>query len=155
MLNRRTVLGTVAVAAAGLVTGAVAFAAGGPGGRHGMHGMMMRHVITAKIDEVLDTAKVTPEQRTAIYASRDRAFAAVDTMRKDRGAHMDEALTLFQADRIDPAQLEAFHQSHEAEHQRVRQAVSQAIVEVHDTLTPDQRKVVAEWIRTHRFGTHH
>ena len=153
MLNRRMVLGSIAVAAAGLVTGAVAFAAGP--GRHGMHGMVMRHVITAKIDEALGAAKVTPEQRTAIYASRDRAFAAVDGMRKDRGAHMEEALTLFQADHIDATQLQAFHQAHEADHQRVRQAVTQAIVEVHDTLTPDQRKVVADWIRAHRFGRHH
>ena len=151
MLNRRTVLGSLAVAAVGLVTGVAAFAAGGPAGRHGM----MRRMITAKIDEALDEAKVTPEQRTAIYASRDRAFAAIDAQRKDRGAHLEDALALFQADRVDPAQLQALHQAHEAEHEQVRNAVTQAIVEVHDTLTHDQRKVVADWVRAHRFGMHH
>ena len=151
MLNRRTVLGSLAVMAAGLVTGAVALAAnGGLPTRQGM----MRRIITAKIDEALDEAKVTADQRAAISASRDRAFAAVDALRKDRAAHMDEALALFQADTIDQAKLDAFHVEHQAEHDKVRAAITQAIVEVHDTLTHDQRKVVADWIRSHRFAMH-
>src|SRR5207253_3241841 len=103
----------------------------------------------------LDEAKVTAEQRAAIYASRDRAFAAVAGLHKDRGAHLEEALTLFQADSIDRAQLDAFHDARQAERENVRNAVTQAIVEAHDTLTPDQRKVVADWIRSHRFAMYH
>src|SRR5439155_1637129 len=72
MLSRRAILGSVAVLAAGLITGVAAFAqGGGPGFRHGM----MKRMATAMIDEALEPAQVTPEQRAKIYAARDRAFA--------------------------------------------------------------------------------
>ena len=54
------------------------------------------------IDEALEPANVTPEQRTKIYAARDRVFAAMEAQRQTRGAHMDEALALFEADTVDP-----------------------------------------------------
>jgi hypothetical protein len=37
----------------------------------------------------------------------------------------------------------------EQQHQAIRGAVTQAIVEIHDTLTPAQRQVVANYVRTH------
>jgi|SRR5687768_10464493 len=153
MLSRRTILGSVAVLAVGLVTGVAAFAHGGPGGfRHGM----MKRMATAMIDEALEPAKVTPEQRTKIYAARDRAFAAFEAKHQTRTAHMAEALALFEADTIDPGRVAAFRAQREAEHRQVADAVSQAITDVHDVLTPVQRKAVADWIRAHagRHGGH-
>ena len=74
MLSRRTILGSLAVVVTGLATGVAAFAAGGHGGRPAM----MRHFVTRMIDEALDQANATVEQRTAIYGARDRAFAAIE-----------------------------------------------------------------------------
>jgi Spy/CpxP family protein refolding chaperone len=126
----------------------------GPGWR-GMHGPgmrpeMMKRMISARLDEALTQASVTPEQRLAIHASRDRAFAALEAQRPDPRAHRDQVLALFEGDKIDAAQLQTLHAQIEQRHQAIEKAITQAIVEIHDTLTPPQRKLVAEYVRQHR-----
>ena len=150
MLSRRTILASVAVAGVALVTGAAAFAHGA-----GWRGAgMMKRMVSAAIDEALEPAQVTPDQRAKIYAVRDRVFAAMEAQRQTRGQHMQQALALFEADTIDPAQLAAFAARHEAEHRQMADLITQAIGEVHDVLNPIQRRAVADWIRTHRPGSH-
>ena len=136
------------IAVAGLV-GARAYAQA-PGA--GMHAGMMKRMISAALDEALDQAAVTAQQRTAIYASRDRAFAVLQANRPDRTAQRDQVLTLFEGDRLDASQLLAVHAQMEQRQQAVRAAITQAIVEIHDTLTPAQRQTVANYART--FGPH-
>jgi Spy/CpxP family protein refolding chaperone len=63
---------------------------------------------------------------------------------------MDEALALFEADAVDPGRVAAFRTQREAEHRQVGDAIVQALTEVHDVLTPAQRKAVADWIRANR-----
>lgn len=151
-MTRRTVLAVIAGSVMTLAAGGVALVgsrawAHGPGGpRAGM----MKRMVSAALDEALAQANVSPEQRTAIYASRDRAFAAIAAQRPDPRAHRDQVLTLFEGDRLDAAQLQALHAQMEHRRQAMRDAVTQAIVEVHDTLTPDQRKVIASYARS--FG---
>jgi len=146
MLNRRTILGSLAVLGVGLVTTVAAFAHGGGPGRPAM----MKRFVSAMIDEALEPANVTADQRTRIYAARDRAFAALESHRQTRGTHMDEALALFEADAVDPGRVAAFRTQREAEHRQVGDAIVQALTEVHDVLTPAQRKAVADWIRANR-----
>lgn len=134
---------TVAVAA---VVGARAYAQAPAG----MHAGVMKRMISAALDEALDQAAVTAQQRTAIYASRDRAFAAFEANRPDRMAQRDQVLALFEGDRLDAAQLQAVHAQMEQRHQAIRDAVTQAVIEIHDTLTPPQRQIVASYART--FG---
>src|ERR1700741_3125419 len=80
---------------------------GGPGGpppmggpmmhRQEMHGPgMMRRMISETLDRALDRASVTSEQRVAVYAARDRAFAAMDAQRPDPMAGRDRMLALFE-----------------------------------------------------------
>lgn len=151
-MTRRTLIGLTAGLMATLAAGvgAVAYGAHG-GGRHAI----MRRMVSAAIDDALDGANVTAEQRTAIYAARDRVFSAVDAARTQRRAHLEEALRLFEADRPDTAQIEALHRQGEAERQRIRDAVHEAIVEAHSVLTPDQRKVIADYVRAHRLSRWH
>lgn len=149
MLSRRTILGSLAVLGVGLITTVAAFAHGGPGSRHGA---MMKRFVSSIIDEALEPANVTPEQRAKIYAARDRAFAVVETHRQTRGAHMNEALSLFEADAVDAGRLATFRAQREAEHRQVADTITQALTEVHDVLTPVQRKAVADWIRANRPG---
>lgn len=151
MPSRRTILTTMAVATVGLVTGVTALAFGGGGGRHGV----MKRVVASVIDDVLDEAKATPEQRAKIHAARDRVFAAVEEHRRARPAYMEEALALFEADRVEAVQLDALRARHEAEHRRVADAVQQAVAEAHDVLDPAQRKIVTDWIRAHHRRYHH
>jgi Spy/CpxP family protein refolding chaperone len=112
----------------------------------------MKRFVSAMIDEALVPANVTPEQRTQVYAARDRAFAALEAHRQTRGAHMNEALALFEADVVDPGRVATFRSQREAEHRQVADAISQAITEVHDVLTPAQRRAVADWVRANHPG---
>jgi len=146
MLSRRTILGSMAVVGVGLITSVVAFAHGGGPGRPAV----MKRFVSAMIDDALAPANVTAEQRTQIYAARDRAFAAAEAHRQTRGGHMEEALALFEADTVDPGRVATFRAQREAEHRQVADAISQAITEVHDVLTPAQRKAVADWVRANR-----
>ena len=152
-MERRTMIGLAAGIAASLAAGAGAAAVGvsaaqahGGGWRAGI----MKRMVSAVIDDALDAAQATADQRRVINAARDRVFATVEEARTDRHAHLEEGLALFEADQVDPAKVEALHQQAEAGRQRVREAIHQALVEAHDVLTAPQRKAVADYIRAHR-----
>jgi Spy/CpxP family protein refolding chaperone len=151
-MTRRTILAATAGAVSTLVAGGVALVGGrafahGPGGPHAG---MMKRMVSAALDEALAQANVSAAQRTAIHASRDRAFAAIATQWPDRRAHREQMLALFEGDRLDAAQLLAVHAQLEQQRQAMHGAIAQAIAEIHDTLTPDQRKIVAAYARS--FG---
>jgi Spy/CpxP family protein refolding chaperone len=152
-MKRRTMMGLAVAGTVGVLSAAAAVAFGGGAGgfRHGM----MKRMVTAAIDEALDEAQVTPEQRARIHAVRDRVFAAVETQRASRHAHLEEALRLFESDRPDPAALEALHRTAEAERAQVREAVHDALLEVHGILTPTQRRALADHVRAHRMAHAH
>jgi periplasmic protein CpxP/Spy len=152
-MKRRTLIAVLAVPVIGLAVGALALTgawAQGPG-MHGGWGRpgMMKRMMSAMLDEALDQASVTADQRAAIHASRDRAFAAIDAQRPDPRAHRDQVLALFEGDKLDATQLQALHATMEQHHQAMQAAITQAIVEIHDTLTPEQRKLVASYVRDH------
>ena len=152
-MKRRTMMGVAAGVAVSLVAGAGALVgARNAHGHGGWRAGIMKRMVSAAIDDALDGAQVTPEQRQVIYAARDRVFATVEEARTSRQAHIEEALALFEADQVDPARVQALHQQAEAQRQRIREAIHQAIVEAHDVLTPAQRKTIADSVRRHRLG---
>ena len=114
----------------------------------------MKRFVSSMLDDALDEAKVTDEQRGRIHAARDRVFAAVETQRSGRRDHLEKALALFEADQVDEQQVTALHQEAEAGRRQVTEAVHQAIVEVHGVLTPEQRKVLADHVRDLRGWRH-
>ena len=151
-MTRRTIFAGMAGAVLTLVAGGVALVGGrafahGPGGPHAG---MMKRMVSAALDEALTQANVSADQRTAIHASRDRAFAAITSQWPDRRAHRDQVLALFEGERLDATQLQAVHAQMEQQRQAMHAAVAQAIVEIHDTLTPEQRRIVAAYARS--FG---
>ena len=151
MMTRRMKLGIVAgvlatLAGFGIVKGRAH--AGWGGGRHAI----MKRVVNAHIDEVLDEAKVSPQQRTTIYAARDRVYGAFENSARDRKTHLEDALRLFEADRVDPNQIQALRAQGEAKHKLLADEVQRALIETHDALTPQQRHVVAERVRAFRAG---
>ncbi len=146
-MTRRVIIGLLALLGTSLLAGASVFAYGGHGDRH----RIAKRFVSAAIDDALDEARVTPEQRTAIYGARDRVFAAIEDHRKRHGAYLEETLKLFEADRPGREQVEALRRQAEEERQKIADVIHQALLEVHDVLTPEQRKTVADYVRSHRW----
>lgn len=142
-------VGLVAAALAGLFSfGLLRGAHAGWG--HGGRPAIMKRFVTSAIDEVLDEAKVTPDQRSRINTARDRVFAAVERNRQDHRGEMDEVLRLFESDHVDPARLAALRSEREGKLKQLGDVIQQAVVEAHDTLTPQQRLIVTDRIRAFR-----
>jgi hypothetical protein len=106
---------------------------------------------TAAIDGALDEAQASAEQRAAIHAARDRVVAAIQDHRRERGARVDGMLALFEGERLDDG-LRALRRQIEAEHEKIADTVTAALVDAHAVLTSAQRKVVADYVRSHRHA---
>ncbi len=148
MTHRRVKLGFLALVVTALVGGAVIEHRAAHAWGHSRKAAIMKRIINAHIDEVLDDAKVNDSQRQTIYAARDRVFAAFENQRGAHRAHMEDALQLFESDRVDADKLSALRSQREAEIKQLADTVTQSIVEVHDVLTPQQRRVVTDHLRS-------
>ena len=148
-MRRRTVIGLSAAVIGSLLAGTVA-AIAGVGHGYGRE-TMMRRMAAAAIDSALDEAQASAEQRATIHAARDRVFAAIQDHRRERGARLDGMLALFEAERLDDG-LRALRRQLEAEHEKIADTVTAALVDAHAVLTPSQRRVVADYVRSHRHA---
>ncbi|OLC15680.1 MAG: hypothetical protein AUH29_07450 [Candidatus Rokubacteria bacterium 13_1_40CM_69_27] len=149
-MKRRTVIWLGSLLVGGLVAGASA----GAIAAHGRGQAMMQRVAAGAIDEALDQAQVTPEQRAAIHGARDRLFTLAGDHWKARPARLEAVLALFEADQVDTDRLLALRRQIEEEHAKIADAVGQALVEAHDVLTAPQRKALADYVRAHRHPMH-
>ena len=117
---------------------------------HGFHHGFWKAKVDEHIDGALDAAKVTPAQREAIHADRDRVFATFEENGNERGARVAKAIALFESDRIDPAAIAELRSEHQAEAKRSGDAIVSAIIDAHGVLTGPQRTAVVEYARAHR-----
>src|SRR5262245_23634828 len=108
MFRRILKLGAIALALAGVLLATRAAWA-----RHGrgFHRGMFRGMVGAHVDEALDAARATPAQRDAIHAARDHVFATMEE--SHRGRDFEKVLKLFEAERLDPAELGRLRGEHE------------------------------------------
>ena len=155
-MTRRTMFALGAGLTGTILAGTMALAFTGHGPRHWHHTgtghPIMRRVAAAIVDDALDAIQATPEQRATAHAARDRVLAAIQDHRQQHGARMQEALALFEGDALDPARVAAFRRGVEEEHRKIADAVSQALADVHGTLTPVPRRQLADYVRRHRHG---
>ena len=150
MTRRNVKIGFLALVVAALVGGAVATHRSAHAWGHKGKAAIMKRIVSAHIDEVLDDAKVNDTQRKSIYTARDRVFSAFENQRGTHRAHLEEALSLFESDRIDGTKLQSLRAQRESETRQLADVVTQALTEVHDVLTPQQRRVVTDHIRSFR-----
>jgi Spy/CpxP family protein refolding chaperone len=127
----------LAVAATLALVGARALAHGGGFERH----------FEKKLEGALDAAKATPEQRLAVRNAVEHVTTTLHDMQKTHAGHLERALGLFEADKLDAKAVAAERAGHEASMQKVGDAVVQAISDAHDALTAPQRKAVVDYLR--------
>lgn len=150
MTRRSVKIGFLALVVAALVGGVAIKHRSAHAWGHKGKAAIMKRIVNAHIDEVLDDAKVSDQQRQTIYGARDRVFNAFEGQRGTHKAHLEEALQLFEADRVDGNKLQQLRAQRETETRQLADVVQQALTEVHDTLTPQQRRVVTDHIRSFR-----
>jgi Spy/CpxP family protein refolding chaperone len=123
--------------------------AGEPKGERAEHQHRFLEHILGRVDEALDAAQASKLQRDAIHAAVEQAATTATETFADHRAQMDRALALFERDKVDESDLAALRAEHQAKARQVGDAMAQALRDAHDALTAPQRKIVAEWVRTH------
>lgn len=102
------------------------------------------------IDDALeDDAPLTDAQEKAVQDLITRTQAELQTQRSGHFAQMDKALTLFTQDKVDEKAVAELKAQHESKARAASDIVGDAVVELHDILTPKQRQVLADSVREH------
>jgi Spy/CpxP family protein refolding chaperone len=114
---------------------------------HGHGPFSWKGHLERKIDGALDAAKATPAQRASVHAAVEHVVTTAEDTHQGRGAEMEQAIALFEADKLDQAAIAKHRAAHEASAKKVSDAVVQAIFDTHDALTAEQRRAVADWAR--------
>jgi len=105
---------------------------------------MMKHMISARIEDAEDYIQATPQQRVAIEQSKETIFAALEARMQARQQNHAQVVQLLTADKLDTAALYAVADQHAQEVKDLAKVIVPEIQKVHDLLTPDQRQKLAE-----------
>lgn len=117
---------------------------------HEGHGKLMQQHINQRVEDTIDAAKPTPEQRARLEQAKQRVFDTFAASHGNRKDHMEKVIALFEAEKVDAAQVKALRDEHEATARADGDAIVAALTEAHETLQPQQRKAVADYIRAHK-----
>ena len=105
-------------------------------------------------DRAFDHLQCTPEQRKSLVAIRERVTTQFETMHSERHKHLDGALTLWQAERLDAVAVQGHLDTGRKRAQQMADfAVAQAL-EVHKVLSPQQRAKLVEFAQKWRGRGH-
>ena len=114
----------------------------------------VKHMVSERVDDMLDQIHATADQRTKVTGAVEQAFTAISSSFDDHGAHFDDAIAVFTADKIDATKLAALQAERQAKMQKVGDTLVQTLTSVHDALDAGQRKEVADFVRSHHQGHH-
>lgn len=115
----------------------------------GWRGRMMHHMVDARLDEAMTKLQVNDSQRKRILTVKESLVQTFEAHHAARRADMEQMLALFAADRLDPAQVAAIEQKHDARARDQADAIVRAATQLHDILTPAQRKQLVALIQEH------
>jgi Spy/CpxP family protein refolding chaperone len=116
-------------------------------GHHRMHDPAeVAAFVTDRVDDALDDLDATPDQRTRIHEVKERMLAAA---RKIHGDGADDRVAVLDAWKSPTPDAARLHALVDARVDAMRALAHQAVdagIEVHDTLTPEQREKVTRKI---------
>jgi len=131
-----------------VLAGGAAYAAMAHGGMHG--GRMMKHMISARIEDAEDYIDATPQQRVTIEQAKENIFKALEAKAQSRKAAHEQILGLLAAKTLDTATLNKLVDDQVNQARDIGHAIVDQVASVHAALTPDQRAKLIE-----RFKQHH
>jgi Spy/CpxP family protein refolding chaperone len=120
---------------------------GGCGHSHGGHDpARMAAFVTDHVDDALDDLEATPEQRARVHAVKDRLLARGQALREARAGAHAEVLAQWRSETPDAARLHAMVDERLEGMRALAHEAVDAGLEVHGTLTPEQRAEVTRKI---------
>lgn len=141
-MNRKMLIGLGALGL--LLVGGAAYAMG-----HGGRGRMMKHMISARIEDAEDAIEATPQQRVAIEQSKQTIFKALEARASGRQQTHAQVIALLTADKLDTAALYKIADQHAADIQDLAKVIVPEVQKVHDLLSPAQRQKLADLAAKH------
>jgi Spy/CpxP family protein refolding chaperone len=152
--HRRTwwLLATLSlVLAGGMAARAWAFGGQGfPGFGPGMHKEFMQK----RLDKMLDQAKATDSQRTAIKNISARLQSEMEPHHQQHAALHDQMVTLLSADKVDSAAVEKLRTQVVALMEKGSQSLTRALVDAGNVLDAGQRQTIIKEMQE-RHGRWH
>ena len=135
----------IGIGALGLVLVAgTAYAAMG----HGRGGMrMMKHMISARIEDAEDLIQATPQQRVAIEQSKENVFKALEAKAQQRRQNHGQIVAILTADKLDTQALYNIANQRSQDIQDLAKVVVPELQKIHDVLTPAQRQKLADHVK--------
>jgi Spy/CpxP family protein refolding chaperone len=121
-------------------------------GGHGEHGGMGMGMMPfgRHLDRLLTEVKASDAQRQQIKQLTDKARADVQALHEQgKGLH-ERTRALWTAPKLDAAEAEKLRQQMLAQHDQVSKRMTQAMLDVGNVLTPEQRAKAAELIKARR-----
>jgi protein CpxP len=149
-MKRNWMNAALAVGLIGSLVGLAGFAWGHGHGCHG--GKFFQKMMDAHLEEVLDDLKATPEQRQQITQLKVGLTSDFQGMQDSRKALLTSLAQQFPSERLDTASLDSAADPLVKSQEKLRQDIREAVVQIHDLLTPTQRQQVASKIQEHLAG---
>lgn len=144
-------LAGLTTAAAGL--GSIAFGALAHGRRRGpLDPAQMDERLDRMLERAFETVDATPEQKAKIEPLVKQAAQELRPLRAKVRTARREGLKLFSADKIDRGAIERFRAEQVQATDAASKRFSQALADVAEVLTPEQRKTLAARFARHGRG---
>ena len=111
-------------------------------------------VVEQRLDHVLRSVDATPDQQTRLHGIVEAAVKDLDPIRQHLAGTRAQITALLAAPQIDRAAVEQLRSERLAEMDQASKRMTQALLDAADVLTPEQRKkladTAAEWQAHHR-----
>jgi len=120
-------------------------------------GMMRQHghdYISWKIERTLRRLDATDEQHTRVEAILEQTLGQLESMHPDLNATHDAVVAALTGATVDRAALETVRSEQLRNFERASQQIANALADVAEVLTPEQRAELAEIAEDHDFGSH-
>ena len=139
-----------AIAAAAVVVPHAAMAMSGGHGGPGPMGGPGSPLAGRMLERMLDEVDATDAQRAQIKQIAGAAQADMKAQREAGRALRDQALALLAAPTLDAAAAESLRQQMLAQHDQSSRRMLQAMLDIGNVLTPEQRVKLAEQMKRHQ-----
>lgn len=133
-----------------------AYAHGGPGHRGGgflaamMQGVPSEERIERMLKHMFVEMNATPEQQQRITPIVKQAITDLAPLRKQLQGTREQAMGLMSAEQIDRAAIEQLRASRLQSADTISRRMTQAMADIAEVLTPEQRKALAERMQQRR-----